>query len=271
MLERRTPVKARADRGEQEPKPALLRPNASATGSAPGDDAKRATSAGATAVKPAATKNRAGGLSPSSPEVKAGLLLSSLVFLLLTLVLAPFGIVPGWLPLLGVVGVGGVVVWLRRSAVAARQARAAKPVARRASATAPRERSETREDETAPKSRPAAPAAVTAKRSPLIADATVERDDAAGVDVEPQADTAKRAEAEVFDARAWAPVDVPRPTYTMKAKAEREDVAPAATVDEVDNRPLAAQYENAPVDEIPFDGMALDEDYDELPEVYRAG
>ena len=75
----------------------------------------------------------------------------------------------------------------------------------------------------------------------------------------------------MFDARQWAPVDVPRPTYTMKAKAEREEVAPAATVDETDTRPLAARYENAPVDEIPFDGMALDEDYDELPEVYRAG
>ena len=56
-----------------------------------------------------------------------------------------------------------------------------------------------------------------------------------------------------------------------KGKAEREEVAPAATVDETDTRPLAARYENAPVDEIPFDGMALDEDYDELPEVYRAG
>ena len=75
----------------------------------------------------------------------------------------------------------------------------------------------------------------------------------------------------MFDARQWAPVDVPRPTYTMKAKAEREEVAPAATVDETDTRPLAARYENAPVDEIPFDGMALDEDYDDLPEVYRAG
>ena len=79
------------------------------------------------------------------------------------------------------------------------------------------------------------------------------------------------AQAEVFDAAAWAPVDVPRPTYTMKAKAEREPVEPAATVDEVDTRPLAARYENTPVEDLPFDGMALDEDYEELPQVYRAG
>ena len=40
------------------------------------------------------------------------------------------------------------------------------------------------------------------------------------------------------------------------------------TVNETDTRPLAARYENAPVDEIPFDGMALDEDYDRVFELF---
>ena len=110
------------------------------------------------------------------------------------------------------------------------------------------------------------------KRSPLVAQLPERDVDAEpAVDVEPDEDAVARAQAEVFDAAAWAPVDVPRPTYTMKAKAEREPVEPAATVDEVDTRPLAARYENTPVEDLPFDGMALDEDYEELPQVYRAG
>ena len=103
--------------------------------------------------------------------------------------------------------------------------------------------------------------------SPLIAkDVTVSND---AVDMAPDVNAIRKAQDEVFDA-GWAPVEVPRPTYTMKARVERPEVAPAPTVDELDRRPLAAQYANTPVSELPFDGMALDEDYDELPAVYRA-
>lgn len=268
MLERRTPVKAQAVRREEEPKPALLRPAVSVKGAQRVASEKPAAK-GATASKLSTTKKRVAGLSLSSPEVKAGLLLMSLVFLLLTVVLAPFGVIPAWMPLLGFVAVGGVVAWLRRTAIAARQARAAKPVARKApvKSAAPRPAAEKK----AAPSEVATPAA-SKKRSPLVAETPVVEHDEVEVEAtEPQADVVAKAEAEVFDARAWAPVDVPRPTYTMKAKAEREEVAPAATVEQTDSRPLAARYENVSVDELPFDGMALDEDYDELPEVYKAG
>ena len=57
----------------------------------------------------------------------------------------------------------------------------------------------------------------------------------------------------------WSPVQVPKPTYTMKAKApERAAAAPAS-------------YENVPVHELPFDGMALDPEVEELPSAFRAG
>ena len=57
----------------------------------------------------------------------------------------------------------------------------------------------------------------------------------------------------------WSPVQVPKPTYTMKAKAP--DRAPCAP----------ASYENVPVQELPFDGMALDPEVEELPSAFRAG
>lgn len=57
----------------------------------------------------------------------------------------------------------------------------------------------------------------------------------------------------------WSPVQVPKPTYTMKAKApERAEVA-------------AASYANVPVEELPFDGLALDPEEEDLPSVFRAG
>ena len=63
----------------------------------------------------------------------------------------------------------------------------------------------------------------------------------------------------VFDARdndadGWRPTQVPRPTYAMKERAPQTEVAPAPTVED-----------------LPFDGLALDEDLEELPAVYRAG
>lgn len=268
MLERRTPVKAQATRRDEEAKPTLLRPQVSVKGAKPAADAAGTESVAPAAASTSKATKRVGGLSLSSPEEKAGALLAALALLVLTVVLAPFGVVPAWTPLLGLAAVGGVVVWLRRSAIAARQARAAKPAARPVRAPKASAEGPTKSAAAAP----TAKAATSTKRSPLVAQTPVEREEAVEVvETETHTDAVAKAEAEVFDARKWAPVDVPRPTYTMKAKAEREEIAPAATVAEPDSRPLAARYENAPVDEIPFDGMALDEDYDELPEVYRAG
>ena len=140
--------------------------------------------------------------------------------------LAPFGVVPAWTPLLGLAAVGGVVVWLRRSAIAARQARAAKPAARPVRAPKASAEGPTKSATVAPTAKAAAPAATSTKRSPLVAQTPVEREEAVEVvETETHTDAVAKAEAEVFDARQWAPVDVPRPTYTMKAKAEREEFA----------------------------------------------
>lgn len=310
MLERRTPVKADITTRPEESKRVVLGAQAmvkrvsvkgSSRGGATELEAPAAGSSAAPARSTAPVPARAALPSLSSPEMKAGALLASLVFFVLTAVLAPFGVVPGWMPLLGVVALGGVVFWLRRSALAARKAKASMPTARvKPSATTmnssgvkttgvkvSQTTASVPPEAHASASAPAESGASTRKRLPLVADRVVEApaakaaDDDVVFDQEPDGARAKRAEAEVFDARRWAPVEVPRPTYTLKARAERDEVAPAATINEtearpaaaeqVDVRPLAARYENTPVEELPFDGMALDEDYDELPEVFRAG
>ncbi|MBO1759486.1 hypothetical protein [Dermacoccus sp. NHGro5] len=294
MLERRTPIQADVSARADEPARTILRPQVSVKGAsrvtpgAPEGDAHASTAEGfevTTTRVPARLQGAAQGLARvpaalESPKVKLFALLGSFGFFVVTALLALLTLVPAWLPLLGLLATAGVVVWLRRSAIAARTAKAASTPVRPVGVSAPaRAASPARSSATVGATRVEVEAAETAapmtKRSPLVAQLPERDVDAEpAVDVEPAVDAVDavaRAQAEVFDAAAWAPVDVPRPTYTMKAKAEREPVEPAATVDEVDTRPLAARYENTPVEDLPFDGMALDEDYEELPQVYRAG
>lgn len=216
-----------------------------------------------------------------SPAAKLALLASTFLFFVVTAGLALFSLAPLWLPAVGLVACAGAVTWVRHLAVQARRAsgRQARPanspavrVARASGATPVARAAEPVKAEVT-----VAPVAarvvestaverVRTARSPLVAEHVPSND--VVFDQEPDMNAAARAEAEVFDA-GWAPVDVPRPTYTMKAKAaDRPEVAPAPVVD---SRPLAALYENTPVELLPFDGMALDEDYDELPQVYLAG
>jgi len=291
MLERRTPIQADVSARADEPSRTILRPQVSVKGAsrvthgAPEGDAHASTAEGVevtTTRVPARLQGAAQGLARvpaalESPKVKLFALLGSFGFFVVTALLALLTLVPAGLPLLGLLATAGVVVWLRRSAIAARTAKAASTTVRPVGVSAPaRAASPARSSATVGATRVEAEAAETAvpmtKRSPLVAQLPERDVDAEpAVDVEPDVDAVARAQAEVFDAAAWAPVDVPRPTYTMKAKAEREPVEPAATVDEVDTRPLAARYENTPVEDLPFDGMALDEDYEELPQVCRAG
>ena len=221
----------------------------------------------------------------STRELKAGALVSCFVFFVLTLVLAPFGIVSWWLPLIGLLSTSGMVYWLRQTALKQQAARAARPVVR--TRPAPVKTPMKKSVDVSGEQKAGSTRVVVAKekvepierRSPLVASRPKSHEnDEAVFDQAPDTNAVLRAEAEVFK-QGWAPVDVPRPTYTMKAKAERDEAAPAETTpvapqaapaESMDSRPLAAKYENAPVDEIPFDGMALDEDYDELPAVYRA-
>lgn len=275
MLERRAPVTADVAAQAHEPKRAILRPQGGSRTSARTAQATPAQGATivSTAVEAPATPVRAGrvtrgGSALTSPKVKVAALFGAFGFLVVTAVLAPFTAVPAWMPLLGLIATAGVVVWLRRSAIAERSARqVVRPVGATAPTMQPRVRGASRveSDEVAGATR--VDAEPVTERSPLVA-VLPERETTRETVFDQEPDAITRAESEVFDAAAWAPVEVPRPTYTMKAKAERGPVAPAATVDAL---PLAARYENTPVEELPFDGMALDEDYDELPQVYRAG
>lgn len=278
MLERRSPVRHERSVTQHQTRPAVLRPEVSVKGAPTIDQEAETMKVDADAMK----KNLPAA---NSREVKAGALLTSVVFLVLTLGLAPFGVVSWWLPVIGLLSTTGVVYWLRQTAIAAqREAKAAKPAPRRtAGSTQAKAAPQTKTASKPVKAETAAavsqdantgstrvavaqrPAQDVTLASPMIVKAT--KPNTQTVDVEPDLQAPRKAEEEVFDA-GWAPVDVPRPTYTMKAKAEREEVAPAATID--DTRPLAAQYADTPVEELPFDGMALDEDYDELPAVYRA-
>ncbi len=93
----------------------------------------------------------------------------------------------------------------------------------------------------------------------------------------------------------WQPVPVPPPTYTLKAKAERPATAPAESEPVVEPEPVVAaepfdhsaptadeptaavgdapaQPAEAPYGrDLPFDGLALDEELEELPPAYAVG
>lgn len=77
-------------------------------------------------------------------------------------------------------------------------------------------------------------------------------------DIEPVAPPAEAAPG------TWAPVPVPPPTYTLKARAPRR---PEREV------PARSERGQRPVDELPFDGhaLALDEEFEDLPPVHSVG
>ncbi|WP_256842802.1 hypothetical protein [Ornithinimicrobium cryptoxanthini] len=83
----------------------------------------------------------------------------------------------------------------------------------------------------------------------LAAASAVESAELLGDDVETGAE---------LEPGTWAPVPVPPPTYTLKAKATRAPGEVAAPVG---------------VEDLPFDGhaLALDEEFEELPSVHRVG
>lgn len=245
----------------------------------------------------------AGAMTPA--RLKAGALLAAGVFFVASVLLTPFGVTPWWTPLLALVAVAGVVAWLRSSVIRdAQAADAPAPAAPRAAvrrseaATAGRvQRPQAqRSQERRPQPRREAPAA-TGLETPsagapgsstavgaVAAEETVY--DVTAFDPQPvatQADQATQAEQpvaeqadqsqQVVEPGGWAPVAVPPPTYTLKARVDRPLPEPAATVDaEPPAQQSAAQrYADTPVEDLPFDGMALDEDLEDLPPVHRAG
>lgn len=189
-------------------------------------------------------------------QVRGISLLAALGFTLVTLVLAPFGVVSWWLPLVGLLASAGVVAWLRSSVVAqqrsrrtAAPSRAPRRTVRTETFAAPGAGFESEEQHVAPR------VEEEPRREQPVAAAPF------GFEEQPEAPAAV-VEAPVVDdvdADGWRPTQVPRPTYAMKERAPQTQVVPAATVADV------------PVEDLPFDGLALDEDLEELPAVYRAG
>lgn len=224
----------------------------------------------------------AGSLTPA--KIRGIAFLAVVALFLLAVVLTPFGLVPWWSPLLMLVALAGTVAWLRSSAVKAAHARSG-----RTSDTAPQGARRAPQGDRPQAPRKSAPASAPESEKPAphqmdVAPAAHETDvrepeavfDVAAVmeqarPAAPQTTAAQTEQplespAEVQpDPGAWQPVDVPRPTYTMKARAERAEVAPAPTT----QRPTS--YADVPVEDLPFDGNALDEELEELPSVHRAG
>lgn len=94
------------------------------------------------------------------------------------------------------------------------------------------------------------------------------------MDVRP---TAQQTEAQVVAQRdtrpaegTWAPVAVPPPTYTLKAKATRRPASPTPAASEQAGPVLSGTAE---IRGLPFDGnaMAFDEEFEELPPVHSVG
>lgn len=265
------------------------------------------TGQGANAPRPAVSVgNRvfraAGSLTPA--RIKAGTLLVVAVAFVGALIATPFGMAPWWSPLVMLLALGGVVAWLRSSAIKARAERDGssqdllRPASpRRAPARPTRQQAATPRRATKQHAQPgptatsAAPVEVPTEHlehfaAPHPAQHTAAGDavevfDVAAVMVQeqeteqdaPAVDTVEQSE-QVSSATApdgWQPVTVPRPTYTMKARADRPEPAPAATTPAGDEVSVAKRYADTPVEDLPFDGMALDADLDDLPAVHRAG
>ncbi|NHN55645.1 hypothetical protein G9U51_07605 [Calidifontibacter sp. DB0510] len=239
----------------------------------------------------------------SDRQVRGLSLLVSLAFLLVSLVFVAVG-GPWWLLVAAVLEVAGVVAWLRRSALAeasvnpretsvnpretSRKSREASVVRRETSAN-PRETSVVRREtslataEQAQRPRAERPRAERAERPRERATVhaeprrvvRTEQVAAAPSDVvfdnqpapvQPVAAEVQQVEEAPPSASAsvdgWQPVAVPPPTYTLKAKAPDREFEPAA---------VTPAYADTPVEDLPFDGLALDEELEELPSVYRAG
>ncbi|YAL82795.1 hypothetical protein ACMYYO_12835 [Dermacoccaceae bacterium W4C1] len=212
-------------------------------------------------------------------QIKAAALVVAAVGFVLTVVLTPFGITPWWSPLVMLVALAGVIAWLRSAAVKAAREGAKAPSAS-AQASPRTERPVSRPAQARPR------AAVPTEHLQELSETAPAAHSGAGEEVAvfdvaavmSEAQQTQHEESSVpaempataDDENGWAPVAVPRPTYTMKAKADRPEPEPAETTP-TPERPTAAQYAQTAVEDLPFDGLALDEDLEELPPVHRAG
>jgi hypothetical protein len=204
-----------------------------------------------------------------SPKLRAIALIASLSVLLITVVCAAFGALPWWSPVLMLAVSGGAFYWCRISAMAS--AAAHRPAAARAAQSAPGHakaaarlpKRATGAPVPVTKATMTAPAAATAAPQPVeqVFDVRASAPESAPAVQSHPAPVRAAAESE----GAWRPVAVPPPTYKMKERApERRRPAPVPTAS-------ARSYQDVANEDLPFDGLALDQDLDDLPSVFRAG
>ncbi len=193
----------------------------------------------------------------SMHEVRAVLLLTSMIVALATAVLAVFGVLHWLVPATSLVIAAAVVARMRAATVARRNARS------RAAATRRRERD--RDDklrrEAEVEARPVVPAMPVAQEFVPVRESEVEpqqhaaavarsRDvfDLSALEAEAAASAAAAAQAvdPLFAEDGWAPTPVPPPTYTLKAKAYRPLPPPM----EVSDVPVPIEVE---ADEVAWD------------------
>lgn len=254
-------------------------PSAGETEEAPASVAQKLAAAGNSSAE---AMQRFGDFAAhaGSPKMRAIALVASLSLLTITVVCAPFGALPWWSPILMLGISGGVFWWCRVSTVAATAHRPAAEPARRPEARAPKSRTQlpARKPATAPAAVPLVKATMpepTVQHAPVTAsdqvfDVTASDRAATQQPVAPPHApvTQLHAEQQVVSQESsgeWQPVAVPRPTYTLKERApERPQQAPAATSN-------TGSYDDVPNEDLPFDGLALDQDLDDLPSVFRAG
>lgn len=169
-------------------------------------------------VKHAEAPQRARMVEPvvGAPRKVRGLtLLAMLVLMPVVLLVAALGPLPWWVGLSWLVGTVAAFGWLRQAVQTERAARAeqrrALPVVRSA---APVRATLTAE-------------APTRQRAERVYDVAAAAAPAIEPVVEPSA--TMTPESTVLEPGTWEPTPVPRPMYTMKAKAQRPEPAPVAT------------------------------------------
>ena len=172
---------------------------------------------------------------PGVPRRLRGLtLLVTAAMLPVLALLSALGPLPWWVAAGWLVGTVGAFVWLRQAVVAERAARARarvqqRPVVRtqrpapaRVAAPAARVASSARVAPEAPVAPVAPRAEVPASRSTRVYDVAQEQP----VEVEPAAVSTEHTPVAEPAPGTWEPTPVPRPMYTMKAKAHRPEPAP---------------------------------------------
>ncbi len=244
----------------------------------------------------------------TGPRLRAASFVLCLVLLAASVVLLALGRVPWWA--VGVAGVLLVadLVWLRLAATATARrarrehaARTAKRVRERRVAEAARRRAD---PPTAGRPVAGDPAAARQDPEPQRVDSVYDPHAADEVASAPAHVAVEEAVAPATAARGprpgeWQPVPVPPPTYTLKAKAPERPAAPAdvtAGSEPFDHTATGAHDTGEGVggaaagmptgpagdearpaaeapygQDLPFDGLALDEELEDLPPVYAVG